>query len=117
MSAFEKVRAICQQMNAYAMIPSEKKRARARDFFDIHALVEQKTVDFASVENHDTCRQIFAAKRVPLKLIAGIERHREFHRTDWPRVVEAVVGTPEDFDFYFDFVVAETAKLQPLWVE
>jgi len=117
MSAFEKLRAICQQMDGYEVIPGSKKRPRARDFYDIHALVTKKDVDFAAPANQDICRQVFGAKRVELALIAGIEATREFHRTDWPRVKDTVREEAEEFDHYFEFVVSEARKLEPFWVE
>jgi hypothetical protein len=43
--------------------------------------------------------------------------YREFHRADWPKVEQAVAQPLLTFDEYFDFVVAETTKLQALWVE
>src|SRR6185312_9764774 len=41
MIVFEKLRAICQQLPGYAaIIGSFKSRARARDFYDIHLIME-----------------------------------------------------------------------------
>jgi predicted nucleotidyltransferase component of viral defense system len=65
MTALEKVRAICQQMEGYPVIPKEKKRPRARDFYDIYAIITQRAVDLALRENHALCRAIFEARRVP----------------------------------------------------
>jgi hypothetical protein len=39
------------------------------------------------------------------------------HRPDWPAVVAAVAESLNEFDFYFDFVVAQIAALKTLWVE
>jgi hypothetical protein len=58
---------------------------------------------------------IFAAKEVPLGLVANIAREREFHRTDWPSVEATVSERLRKFDYYFDAVVKETAKLKSLW--
>ncbi len=45
------------------------------------------------------------------------ELTREFHRPDWDAVRDAVVGDVFEFDFYFDFVVSEAKKLEPLWIK
>lgn len=113
MIAIEKVRAICQQMPEYAMNAS--KEARARDFYDIHVLVTEAGVELGAANNVEIARQVFAAKEVSVMLIAKIEEFREFHRQDWPSVQATVAGSLKDFDFYFDFVVNEVKKLEPLW--
>jgi hypothetical protein len=115
MIAVEKVRAICQQMPEYAV--NTHHHPRARDFYDIALVIRECSVTFAAPELHQLVRDIFAAKEVPLSLIGHIDRHREFHRADWPKVEQAVAEQLAAFDDYFDFVVTETAKLQPLWVE
>jgi len=115
MIAIEKVRAICQQMPEYPLIVHH--RPRARDFYDIALIVKECKVSFATQENQQLVRDIFAAKEVPLSLIGQIASYREFHRADWPKVEQAVAEQLLPFDDYFDFVLAETAKLQPLWKE
>jgi len=115
MIAAEKVRAICQQMPVYPLIVHH--HPRARDFYDIALVVKECQVSFATPENQQLVRDIFSAKEVPLSLIGQIASYREFHRADWPKVEQAVAQPLLPFDDYFDFVVAETAKLQPLWVE
>ena len=67
------------------------KTARARDFYDVHVIIEGSKIDLADQENLELVRQIFAAKEVPLELMELIEKYREFHRQDWPSV-EATVG-------------------------
>jgi hypothetical protein len=58
---------------------------------------------------------VFAAKDVSLALIPRIAESRELHRPDWPAVVNSVEGSLESYDFYFDWLVAEIGKLEPLW--
>lgn len=59
MIAAEKVRAICQQMKEYTQ--RRNPTARARDFYDVHALVtKQFRVDLA--QHLDLLRGMFAAK-------------------------------------------------------
>lgn len=112
MIAAEKVRAICQQMAAY---PLGTKSARARDFYDIHSIVTGAYVDFSRPEFHDLVRAVFEAKTVPLQLLREVKNQRGFHAPDWPKVELAISDTPQSFDFYFDFVVAEVEKLKSLW--
>ena len=118
MLAIEKVRAVCQQMPEYQVL--QNKRARGRDFYDIHAIISKLSVDLTSPENLALCRAIFEAKHVPLSLLSriGDSSVREFHRLDWERVKASVVGeVPAAFDFYFDFVTREVSKLKALWEE
>jgi predicted nucleotidyltransferase component of viral defense system len=113
MVAIEKLRAICQQMKEYP--PKGHPRPRARDFYDIHATVTSFGIKLDSEENRQLVRSIFYAKRVPVRLLSSISREREFHRADWPAVVSTVATKLEEFDFYFDFVLEEAARLKPLW--
>lgn len=114
MIAIEKLRAICQQMPEYTL--RRKKTARARDFYDIFRIVEVEKLDLYSEANLELLRHIFAAKEVPLDLLARIQDQREFHRTDWPAVETSVIGETEAFDVYFDFVVDIAKQLQTLGV-
>jgi len=110
MIAAEKLRAICQQMPEYT------KRAhpapRARDFYDIHAIITYTMLDVVSPSFVDLLREMFKVKDVPLALLRSIDQHREFHRQGWPRVEEDVYGHLEQFDYYFDFVVEQVGKLE-----
>jgi hypothetical protein len=115
MIVIEKLRAICQQMLDY---PHRGHRSpRARDFYDIHAAVNKLGIDLSTKDNLELARHIFAAKQVPLGLLARIGDYREFHRPDWPSVRDAAGDAIEGFDFYFDFVVAQVERLEALWVE
>jgi hypothetical protein len=116
MIAVEKVRAICQQMPEYG-----KRRggtARSRDFYDITMILTERKTTFDTPDNRSLFGPIFAAKEVSLRLVGEIPRHREFHRQDWVDVEQDIVKDRlQLFDFYYDFVCAETAKLEALWVE
>ena len=115
MIVIEKLRAICQQMPEY---PHRGQRtARARDFFDIYRAVTAFDIDLAGEDNLELARRIFAAKDVPLRLLDKIGGQREFHRPDWHAVTASVTGRLEEFDFYFDFVLAAATRLKALWVE
>jgi len=115
MIAAEKIRAICQQMADYQL--RTDKAPRARDFYDIHAVLTEGNVDLGTKENLELIRNMFAAKDVPLRLIPQIRKYREFHRQDWPSVEGAVSGELRDFDFYFDFVTHQLERLESLWIE
>lgn len=115
--AAEKLRAICQQMAEYE--PVRKKRARARDFYDVHTVVTGTRLDMATAEYQELVVAVFAAKTVPLRLLGQIGEHRESHRPDWPAVLDALTQqarrVAREFDFYVDFVLTEVEKLKPLW--
>ncbi|GAA4361296.1 nucleotidyl transferase AbiEii/AbiGii toxin family protein [Hymenobacter saemangeumensis] len=108
MIVFEKVRAICQQLPQYAeIIPSHTPRARARDFYDIHLIMESQGVTCNSAESRALLQHIFDAKRVPLAFLQQMRHHKAIHRDDWENVRATVFQTEEvrDFDFYFDYVL------------
>lgn len=116
----EKLRAICQQMPEYrARVKSPAASPRARDFFDIHVLVEGASVDLSSPQTKALLVKMFAAKRVPLRLLHQIESHAEFHRDDFATVKDvvrpglAIMG----FDDYVAFVKKQVERLKPLGIE
>jgi hypothetical protein len=115
MIAIEKLRAICQQMPEYTLVPPNAKRARARDFYDIHAIFSATGLDWSTPDNLALVEHIFTAKDVPLALIQRIPNYRDFHRSDWAAVVDSVEETLESYDFYFDAVVQAAERLHPLW--
>jgi predicted nucleotidyltransferase component of viral defense system len=114
MLSLEKLRAICQQMEEYPM--QRNRTPRARDFYDIYVVLNEGKVDWARQQCLELARSIFAAKDVPLRLIELVPRYRNFHQQDWPSVENSVSDRLKDFNFYVDFVVNESTKLQPLWV-
>jgi Nucleotidyl transferase AbiEii toxin, Type IV TA system len=116
MIALEKLRAICQQMDGYAPTGTTK-RPRARDFFDVFIIVTKTGLRFDTPESRELLKLIFAAKAVPLSLLANIPEQRNYHRNDWANVRATIAGPLEEFDFYFDFVVREIEPLHSLWVE
>lgn len=111
MIAIEKLRAICQQMPAYAV--RGHKTPRARDFYDIHQIAKQQSVDLGTPDNRELFRQIFSAKSVPLNLLEDIGNVRSFHEPDWPAVTASISGKHEGFGYYFDYVVNLVSELQP----
>lgn len=115
MIVIEKLRAICQQMPEYKHVG--RPSARARDFYDIYLVTTKLGLDVGSSENQDLARRIFAAKHVPLSLLGKAVGQREFHRLDWPAVVNTAGERVEEFDFYFDYVLSLVERLKPLWIE
>lgn len=114
MIAVEKLRAICQQSKGYSR--RVHPTPRARDFYDIYAAVVDGNVDFSVSHIHELVGKIFARKEVALTLLDEIHGDREFHRGDWPSVVNAVRVKLRQFDYYFEFVLAEIEKLRHLWM-
>ena len=113
MVVVEKLRAICQQMREYEF---GRGRARARDFYDIHLVLTSTSIDIASAENVELLRQVFAVKQVPLELLRLVGEYREFHRPDWPAVVNSAAADLEEYDVYFDLVIGQVNRLQALWI-
>ena len=72
--AAEKLRAICQQMPD--VLPVKTKRARARDFYDVHTVVAGTGLDVAAPGFHELVRAAFEAKAVPLSLLGQICNYR-----------------------------------------
>lgn len=107
MIVLEKLRAICQQSKEYnKIIGSMTSKSRARDFYDIHNILESFKIDFTTKEIHELAICIFEAKRVPLAFIGNMEQDRERHRLSWEAVTLTINQEIKlkDFDYYFDFV-------------
>jgi len=115
----EKLRAVCQQMPEYARIVGSHRSARARDFVDIHTAAEACAINFSSDECAQVLREVFRAKRVPLRLLGDVHRYREYHREDFLAVRATVKPNVElqEFDFYFDYVINRCEALETLWSE
>ena len=114
MIAFEKLRAICQQTQEYcSAIGKSHRQARARDFFDIHTVIEHFRFDVVTAENLELLCGIFSAKQVPLYLLTIVREYREFHRPDFTALVATVKPGVKvrSFDYYFDYVVSQCDRL------
>ncbi len=115
----EKLRAICQQMDEYKPVIKRSGRSstpRARDFFDIYTIMQHRTVDLTTPENHRLLRGIFASKRVNLILLRHIDHYRDMHSSDFHSVQDTVKqgAALNDFDFYFNFTIELVKTLEPL---
>lgn len=114
MLALEKLRALCQQVPEYReIVLSMTPKSRARDFYDIYNLTRSFPIDYRTPENIELCKNIFDAKRVPLKYIDKIIDQRELHRQSWESVINTVSNKEDlkDYDFYFDFVIEQLGHL------
>jgi len=115
MLAIEKLRAICQQLPQYKL--RGYQTARARDFYDIYRIVQDRGVDLCSIDNFQLFSPIFAAKKVPLSFLSLVSGEREFHRPDWDAVINAATEELREYDYYFDFAVELIEKLHAAGVK
>ncbi|RIK77579.1 MAG: hypothetical protein DCC68_17005 [Planctomycetota bacterium] len=117
----EKIRAICQQMPEYGEIVHRRRPTspRPRDFLDIYVACQNFAIDFNDQEFRRRIADTFAVKRVPLRLLAKVTDQREFHRQGFVAVRDTVKPDfqLQEFDFYFDFLLARIESLEPLWNE
>jgi len=119
MILFEKLRAICQQMPEYReIVKNPSQSARARDFFDIFCIWEQYKIDVTTKENIELLKNIFQAKRVPIEFIRNIQYQKEFHRADFPSVIDTVRTAIDlkTYDFYFDYTLEKIKPLEALGI-
>ncbi|NBD28379.1 nucleotidyl transferase AbiEii/AbiGii toxin family protein [Paenibacillus glycinis] len=119
MVLYEKLRAICQQMDEYKEIVFTHSSQRARDFFDIFTIAEKlDTTEVYNPENVEILKEIFRVKRVSLRLLGNITNQREFHRDNFSAVQAAVADRRlEAYDYYFDYVEKLIEPLSYLWIE
>lgn len=118
MIAFEKVRALCQQIPKYSeIVPNFNRRARARDFYDIYDLCTTFAIDPSENENLDLMLDIFKAKKVPVTFIRDVcnPENLELHANDW-KSVEDTLGLADKkdlkpFSFYVEYFEKMFAKL------
>lgn len=118
MVIYEKLRAICQQMEEYEKFVKTNRKPRAKDFFDIFSIFEnwRTPLDLYSQENVSMLKSIFAIKRVPLSFLGKIEHYREYHRDNFNSVKDTVSGIRvEAYDYYVDYVINLIKPLQYLW--
>jgi predicted nucleotidyltransferase component of viral defense system len=119
MMVAEKLRAICQQIPEYARTMKKHPTPRARDFVDIHLLVDRFGIDMTSDENRNLLLDVFKAKEVPARLLATISNYRSFHQADFEAVKDTVKPglKLQEFDFYFENVLQLCDQLKALWNE
>jgi len=113
MLAFEKLRAICQQMVEYQDVIKKRRTPRARDFYDIYVIQNASNFDLSSNENMKLIQNIFGCKKVPLSFLKLIKNYRDFHAAGYDELKSTIKANEEvkPFDFYFDFVVDLVNKI------
>jgi len=112
MLLFEKLRAICQQMDEYPK-RRRKSKNRARDFFDIYLIDKKYSImaDFPKNKNkQNLLKCIFEAKEVKIELLGLIEKYKENYKQNWNSLLETLPASeeqnyPNEFEFYFDYVL------------
>jgi hypothetical protein len=111
----EKLRALCQQLPEYPLIPPRMKRPRPRDCYDIHTVITGEAIDLATPEHVALLRDIFAIKQVPLRLLGQLDAYRDYHAVGFEAVRDTVAGEVKPFSVYADFVRDVIRTLQPFW--
>ncbi|AOS70331.1 hypothetical protein S101441_04503 (plasmid) [Bacillus subtilis subsp. subtilis] len=123
MIIFEKLRAICQQMEEYTRIVKSSQTPRPRDFFDIYVIKEQlePNLDLTSEENLNMIKEFFKVKHVPLHLLNKIKdpEIKDFHGSEYSSLESTVKETDKlmEFDFYYNYVVELVQKIESLWIQ
>ena len=121
MVAFEKVRALCQQTDSYKQIlKTFSPKPRAKDFYDIHLVMNHYQIDPRSQNNLELIRRIFDAKKVRFS-IAELEAKKEMHRPDFaslpPTLSPEAAKNLLSFDEYFAYLIDTFGHLETLWNE
>jgi predicted nucleotidyltransferase component of viral defense system len=104
--AFEKVRAIYQQIPEYSeTIPSFSPRSRPRDFYDIYNVLENADfeIDITSQESKDIMINVFDAKKVPHGFLKKMKDNREIHKRDFISLVDTILAEEKKNLKNFDF--------------
>ena len=114
MIVYEKLRAICQQMEKYREIVDTNQRQRARDFYDINKVCESfPGMELNDQDNLEILKGMFAIKKVPIDFLRKIKETREYHRPDFQTVQNTVTAKDklESYDYYFDYVIRVVEKI------
>lgn len=119
MVVLEKVRALCQQTEAYRqLIKSFTPKARVKDFYDVHLVMQFYPFDPTSEANLLLAKRIFDAKRATFSR-AELEASKEMHRADFPSLEDTLPAQAKQkllsFDAYFDYVLDTFGHLEALW--
>lgn len=119
MIVFEKLRAICQQMNEY--LQRTKKAPRSRDFYDIYVICEsdhEHQINFRDPADREMLKNFFGVKEVHLHLLNNVKDTGDYHKQDFQTVIDtARIKDIKDFDFYFNYVVKKIEELETFWIE
>lgn len=112
MIVYEKLRAICQQDIEYKKSEGVSITPRARDFFDVHSVLEENHNEYLyskiiERDNLEIIKEMFRLKKVQMDSLGEINKSREFHRPSFTDVEATVTNQDslETYDYYFDYVV------------
>lgn len=110
MIIYEKMRALCQQMEQYPY--KSVGSARARDLHDIYMIITNEKDDnmnrdfVINQENLKILTQIFSAKKVDLTLLTMLDQEKDKLEKDYNDTVVVTIN-PKDivnFDFLFEYI-------------
>ncbi len=118
----EKLRAICQQLPDYGSViqrASVGGKSRARDFVDIDLLTRKYRIDLAAQSAHHMIREMFRIKKVPLSYLGRLAETKQLHAAEFDAVKASMRPNVrlEAFDYYFQRVLEQCRRLEPLWHE
>jgi hypothetical protein len=111
MIVYEKLRAVCQQMDGYEYVANATPRPR--DFVDICSVLDESESEVLA--QRGLLAKVFAAKSVSLGFLLKLPDVYEFHQSDWQKVADEL-GDGSQFRPYFDRVLAFVGKLQSFGV-
>jgi len=110
MVVYEKIRALCQQVEYYStVVVATNRKRRPRDFFDIYSTLQKfPDLNLLSDENLNVLIEMFKIKKVPLFLLEKLSDDREFHREGFDSVRDTISSkyVLEPYDHYFDYVLS-----------
>lgn len=115
MVIYEKLRALCQQVEYYSThIVSTNRKRRPRDFFDIYSTLEKfSDLDLLDEDNLSILIEMFKIKKVPLFLLDRLKDDRDYHSEAYDSVKETISTeyTLQSFDYYFDEVITIVGEI------
>ncbi|WP_069286706.1 nucleotidyl transferase AbiEii/AbiGii toxin family protein [Aerococcus urinaeequi] len=117
MIVYEKIRAICQQMEEYREIMHTSRSPRARDFYDIWVVIKELHLreDVVNKKNIYILEEMFKLKDVPLELLQNIKNQeiKEFHKNNFISLKDTIKDSDqlEDFEYYYNYVVELVSEI------
>lgn len=112
MLIFEKLRAICQQLPEYELNNGRFKKSRPRDFYDIWVIMQHFDLEL-NANDIDTLKEIFAIKKVNMKLLNTIPKYYDFFTQDLASLKDTLTPIHQEklnFKTCFDFVISLIKK-------
>jgi predicted nucleotidyltransferase component of viral defense system len=114
MVVYEKLRALCQQVEGYSAIVATNRKTRPRDFFDIYSTLK-KFPDLSLIDddNLKILIEMFKIKKVPLYFLDRLKNDRDHHSQGFESVKNTISADYklDSFDYYFDFVLSHVEEI------